>query len=97
MYNFDQYIKWRVYYDKRLQKDFFYNEERESIIDYIGKFEHLQKEFNYICSKLGINSQLPHKNASKREKNYRKYYNEETKDLVYKHFAEDINLFGYQF
>lgn len=65
-------------------------------IDYIGKFESLNQDFDAIRKVIGIDTQLPHLNASSREP-YQSYYSEKTRDLVSRWFAEDIERFGYTF
>lgn len=93
---FEEYIKWRVSEDLHLQKDFFYDKNGKCLIDFIGKIENIEEDFKKICNKINIRANLPHINKSK-HKNYREYYNEETKNLINKYFAEDIKLFNYEF
>jgi hypothetical protein len=97
MKNFDEYIRWRINKDLHLQKEFFYDGNGNCIVDFIGKLENLDQDFKKICNKIGIEAELPHKNKSKRKRDYRKYYTEETKKLVEKAFREDIELFYYEF
>jgi hypothetical protein len=47
------------------QYDMLYDTEGNLLVDYVGRFESLQQDFDRICEKLDIsNSQLPHRNKS---------------------------------
>lgn len=66
-------------------------------IDYIGKMENLQKDFDNICDRVGMNSfTLPHRNATK-HKQYREYYDKETRKIIQKIYSRDIEFFDYEF
>jgi len=80
------------------QLDWFTDPDRNVIVDFIGKFEKLEEDWKFICSKLGINVALPHsnKNESSR-KHYTEYYTDKTKRIIGEKFKVDIEYFGYKF
>ncbi len=95
--NFEEYIDWRINQDLKFQKDFFSNGQGEIIVNYIGKFENLQNDFNQISNKIGIpHFSLPKKNSSVRS-SYKEYYTSTTKEYIASAFEPDIKLFGYSF
>tara|TARA_B110000495_G_C22916888_1_gene535616 strand:+ start:115 stop:759 length:645 start_codon:yes stop_codon:yes gene_type:complete len=67
-------------------------------VDFVGKYESLQKDFNTICRKIGMKpQQLPHHNNTIKTKHYTEYYNKQTRDLVAKIHAYDIEKYNYTF
>ena len=63
-------------------------------VDFIGKFENLAADFEYITSKIEISVQLKKINASNR-KRYDEYYNDITRKKVHLLYGKDFDLFGY--
>lgn len=79
------------------QYDILYKNIQGSKLDYIGKYENLQEDFNEICKKLNISEKvLPHDNKTKHTP-YWEYYDEESKSMVEERYKLDINNFGYEF
>jgi len=78
------------------QVDWLKDTEGRVSMDFIGKFESINKDFDHIKSVIGLNVTLPHLNASNRA-SYQSYYDDETRDIVAKWFHEDIAEFGYRF
>lgn len=78
------------------QVEWLKNDEGHIDIDFIGKFETINEDFDKIKAAIGLVAELPHLNASKRA-GFREYYDEETREIVANWFREDIEAFGYQF
>lgn len=94
--SFREYLYWRVDGHKQLLSDFIFDDEGKRIVDYVGRIETVQHDFREICNRIGVDVSLPHKNKSQ-HRDYREYYDDETRELVAKHFASDIDAFGYNF
>lgn len=65
------------------------------LMDYIGKFENLQKDWDYVCNKIGLpKTELPH--TKKTEKvNFSDYYPPQNIELVQKLWKKDFETFDY--
>tara|TARA_Y100000034_G_scaffold135420_1_gene207269 strand:+ start:328 stop:876 length:549 start_codon:yes stop_codon:yes gene_type:complete len=103
--SFEAFIKWHNYAtdacinptQKKYQLDFLTDESGNVVVDYIGKFENLQKDFDIICDKIGIpRRKLPHMNKTG-QKNYTKFYNNEMREIIAQRFIKDIEYFEYEF
>jgi len=72
-------------------------ENGEILVDFIGKFESYEEDFEKVKNKLQLQcSKLNHINQSQHLE-YRSYYDEATKDIVRSRFEEDIEFFKYKF
>jgi len=65
-------------------------------MDYIIRFETINEGFKQVSAKIGLDVELPHLNASSRS-GYQSYYNDRTREIVASWFAEDIEVFAYEF
>jgi len=70
-------------------------------VDFLGFFENIQDDFEYILNKLSLNPNLPlrhdNKTASSDKLNFRDFYTNEMRDTVAEVYERDIELLGYNF
>ncbi|CAH6420876.1 Sulfotransferase [uncultured virus] len=66
------------------------------LVDFVGRFETLDADFSAVCDRIGRKAPLPRQNRSEHEM-YRALYDEETRDIVARVFAKDIEAFRYTF
>lgn len=82
-----------------LQTDYLIDLHGQLIVDFIGRYESLERDFVEACGHIGIKPpSLPHRRkAEDRGADYRRYYDDKSTELVARHFAPDIQRLGYQF
>lgn len=68
-------------------------------VNFIGRYENLQEDFNFIVDKLGgKQTYLKKINTSEnRDRNYKEFYTESTKEILFNNCNADINRLGYDF
>lgn len=67
-------------------------------VDFMGFFENINDDYEYVRNRLGVGNNLIHDNKTAgRNGEYRSYYNEKIKDIVSDVYREDISLLGYNF
>ena len=93
---FKQYLEYEIKRNKYHQYKYLTDANGELLVDYVGRFETLNEDFEKICNKINVSASIPHHNKST-HKNYQSYYNEETKQMVSEHWATDIKMFNYNF
>ena len=77
--------------------DFILLEQGDYNVDYIGRYETLDKDFSLLCKKLNLpKTKLKKINASLHT-HYKNYYNPLTRELVAEWFEKDITEFNYSF
>lgn len=84
----------------RSQHSFICDSNKNIILDFVGRFENLQKDFNHICDKLKV-KQIPLtlQNSSQASKvDWKIHYknNPEAKDYIYQNWKRDIDAFNFK-
>jgi hypothetical protein len=89
------------YMNRTPQALFMVDETGNYLVDYIGRYEHINEDFNFIVDTLKLSDcYLPHSNSTFNESDpsdYREWYTDKTRKIVESRFALDIELFGYTF
>ena len=66
-------------------------------IDFVGKFENLENDFNFVCDRTGHpRIKLPHKNKTE-GKSYQELYDDKTKNVIFEMYNDEIKKFKYEF
>tara|TARA_E500000318_G_scaffold112057_1_gene133764 strand:+ start:18702 stop:19358 length:657 start_codon:yes stop_codon:yes gene_type:complete len=77
------------------------NIDKFPYINFIGRYESIESDFDYVCSEIGIqNTGLPLKNVSKpssKIKSFKDCYTEELVQYASNLFTQDIKNFNYKF
>ena len=102
------------------QYDFLYDDKGDLLVDFVGRFERLQQDFDIVCQRLGIpQTPLPHiarviekkflsmrtirkavarlRQKEPQHGHYTEYYDSESREIVARMYAKDIEAFGYGF
>ena len=74
----------------------YVEQDGKQVVDFVGRFEHLKEDFEYVCSQLGVKAELTHSNKSP-EYNYREFYTDKTAEILADRCKWEINKFGYKF
>jgi hypothetical protein len=98
--NFPAYVDWlatRPNGAHTVQCDFVMDEHGKPLVNFIGRFENLAKDFAAVAARFGWSGGLPHLNSSGTDPDFRRYYTPRARDLIAELHAADIDAFGYNF
>jgi len=79
------------------QSNVLCDKEGKLLMDFVGKLENLDKDWQTVCQRIRIPEQvLPVKNVTQHVA-YQDYFDTDSVELVGKYWAREIELFGYRF
>ncbi len=79
------------------QYKFVSSENGDIMVDFLGRFENLEQDFNKVLNRLGVRVvRIPHDNQSF-HRPYYEYYDDEAIGIVQSVYKRDIDMFGYEF
>ncbi len=74
------------------------DENNNYFVNFVGKFENLEEDFQKILNLIGFND-IKHdfeiKKNNRNHDSYKKYYDQKTLDIVNEIYKKDFELFGY--
>ncbi len=83
--------------ERRTQSSYLLTPSGEMGVDFVGRYENLNSDFDKVCEKAGLPPrELTRMNQGRRGP-YRDHYISESRALVEQWFAEDLERFGYEF
>jgi len=80
------------------QYKFTHNYQDKLLVDFIGKLENIEEDWNYINEKLNIKKELlkSEKYSSGFNYDYESYYTPKLKEIVYELYEKDFIYFDYE-
>ena len=90
----EDYLKWKPFFFT--QKKWLENHSGEINMDYIARFENLEREMNLISNIIGLKGELPKLNKSSSKKEYEFHRTETTDKIIENYFSDDFEYFGYK-
>ncbi len=100
--SFKEFLRWDISNNPPRQLDFVtdpHNNKR--LVEYIGRFETLEKDIAAIQKRLHlrIGRKIKRKNPSvqRHSKDHKEYYDEDSRKLLEDYFQTDLDMFGYDF
>ena len=95
--NFSEFIRMQIPRRDAYQINMLCDKKGRLLVDFVGKLENLQHDWQTVCVRAGIPYQsLPRKNITQ-YKNYRDFFDRDSVQLVAKHWAREIQEFEYDF
>lgn len=80
------------------QTDFLVDQMGRMSMDFLGRHEHIERDFRYLCERLGVDTLLPHLNVSlgRRNEPVREFCSLRTRRLVRRAYQRDYEVLGYE-
>ena len=106
---FKEFVARKCQHWNHQQKYFYSKPPKQCLVDFVGRYENLQTDFKHIVKTILPNATeklctLPNpditsqkSNASIRRKDYRSYYDEETRSMIEEKLSDELELLGYKY
>jgi hypothetical protein len=81
----------------RPQHSFLCSNAGELLVDFVGRFESLEQDYEAVRKRIGGGADLQHLNSSRHSKDYVQHFSRKAAERVAEVYRRDIELFGYAF
>ena len=96
-FSYEQFLSEKINHNTFSQLYFLTDRNGSVPLDFIGRFENLQEDFDLVCNQIGIDDPLLPKLLVRNYAHYTENYNEKTKDLIYKLYKDEIDYFNFEY
>lgn len=94
---FTEFIHMQIPRSDAYQVNMLCDENGDLLMDFVGKLENLDDDWRTVCERIGIPYQaLPQRNVTQHRR-YEEYFDQNSIELVARHWAKEIDLFEYSF
>ncbi len=95
--SFKEFIEMQIPRKDAYQINMLCDRKGKMIMDFVGRLENLQNDWQVVCERIDIPfTALPRRNATE-HKHFQDYYDHQSRQLVARHWAREIDMFGYTF
>lgn len=100
-YGFGQFVRWLSYGQNAYEHVVLIPQHeficlgRHVMVDYLGKYENIAEDFNYVSKIIGLSGHLTKTNSTN-HKEYTSYYDDELKMICKNIYKNDFEIFGYE-
>lgn len=103
--NFKKFVKEGLTKDKKIlnqihfvpQYKWLCDKKHNILVDFLGKYENLKKDFNKIIDLFDLPKISLEKTNSSKHLSYKKYYDKDIIGIIEKIYKKDIEIFNYKF
>jgi hypothetical protein len=96
-YDFLRTYRGAEWADSACQNAFVCDARGDVLVDFLGRFEHFERDFTTALSMAGgLDANLPHVNSSAHGY-FKDYYTPATVEMIRAMYSRDVSLFGYAY
>jgi hypothetical protein len=96
-YTYLQFLSEKIDHPSFSQLNFIKDSKGKVNMDFIGRFENLQQDFNTVCERLQIDDPELPRLLVRDYGHYTDNYTPETKDLIYSLYRDEIEYFNFEY